>query len=330
MDSALMTLSLLVGGLLTVQAAANVQLNSAIRNPAAAAALQLGVATVLLIGLAAVIGELGALSETFEAERWHLMGGLGSALYITAGIVLFPRLGALTSVGLFITGQMIGSLALDSLGLLGLDCQPLSAAAALGALAVVAGMGLIVATGERAADPTTAGSTGSGTGQPRARIRTPVAPLPTRRGGLVGLGLLAGAGLPIQAAINAKLRTDLDAPLAAAGFSFVIATATMLAILGLVTTIGRNPSPQYRGLVRIPWWGWLGGLVGASYVTVTLLAVPEIGAAPAIALTIAGQQLVSALADHRGLLRLPQRPVSRSRLLGVAVLLTGAVVGQLS
>jgi bacterial/archaeal transporter family-2 protein len=36
----------------------------------------------------------------------------------------------------------------------------------------------------------------------------------------------------------------------------------------------------------MPWWGWLGGLVGASYVTVSLLAVPEIGAAPTIALML--------------------------------------------
>jgi bacterial/archaeal transporter family-2 protein len=80
----------------------------------------------------------------------------------------------------------------------------------------------------------------------------------------------------------------------------------------------------------MPWWGWLGGLVGASYVTVSLLAVPEIGAAPTIALSVAGQQLASALVDHAGLFRLPRRPLTLARIVGVLVLVAGAVLLQLT
>jgi uncharacterized membrane protein YdcZ (DUF606 family) len=61
--------------------------------------------------------------------------------------------------------------------------------------------------------------------------------------------------------------------------------------------------------------GWLGGVVGASYVTSVFLLIPEIGAAT-IALTVAGQQLAGVAVDHFGLLRLPRRPVGRARLLG--------------
>jgi transporter family-2 protein len=79
----------------------------------------------------------------------------------------------------------------------------------------------------------------------------------------------------------------------------------------------------------MPWWGWLGALVGAGYVTAVFLMLPQIGAAATIALTVAGQQLAGLAVDQYGLLRLPRRPVSAPRLLGIAVLLAGVGLLQL-
>jgi transporter family-2 protein len=79
----------------------------------------------------------------------------------------------------------------------------------------------------------------------------------------------------------------------------------------------------------VPWWGWLGGLCGAIYVTSVFLLIPEIGAAPTIALTVAGQQVASVFVDRYGLLRLPRRTISRRRLLGVTTLLAGVALIQL-
>ena len=76
----------------------------------------------------------------------------------------------------------------------------------------------------------------------------------------------------------------------------------------------------------MPWWGWLGGLCGATYVTAVFLLIPEIGAAPVVVLTVAGQQLASVAVDRFGLLRLPRREISRRRLAGVAVLLAGVLL----
>ena len=80
----------------------------------------------------------------------------------------------------------------------------------------------------------------------------------------------------------------------------------------------------------LPWWGWLGGLCGATYVTSVFLLIPEIGTAATIALTVAGQQLASVLVDRHGLLRLPRRAIPPTRLIGVAVLLAGVAVVQLA
>ena len=88
----------------------------------------------------------------------------------------------------------------------------------------------------------------------------------------------------------------------------------------------RAPRPRLEPLGGLPWWGWLGGAVGAAYVTSLFLLIPEIGAASTIALTVAGQQLASVAVDRFGLLRLPARAVTRGRLPEVGLLLAGVLL----
>jgi transporter family-2 protein len=285
-----------VGALLALQAGANVQLSAALGNAMGASALQLSIGAGLLIATAALAGTLGAAGELGDVRAWHLAGGLGSALYITAGILLFPRLGAVVTVGLFVGGQMFASFVLDGTGWLGVARQPIGAAALVGGGAVLAGVAMIVR------------------GQGAQRTGPTAWP---------ALAVLAGAALPVQGAINARLRADLDAPVTVGAWSFVVAAAAMLVVLAIA---GRHPAPRLGCLGRVPWWGWLGGLCGAAYVTSVFLLIPEIGVAPTIGLTIAGQQLASVLVDRHGLLRLPQRPITATRLAGVATLLAGVAL----
>ena len=125
MEAVAVPFLLLVGALLAVQAGANVQLSAAMAHPVGASALQLTIGAALLTALAAVLGSLGALGALDDVAAWHLVGGLGSAVYITAGILLFPRLGAVMTVGLFIAGQMLVSLVLDASGALGVAREPI-------------------------------------------------------------------------------------------------------------------------------------------------------------------------------------------------------------
>ena len=136
--------ALFVGGLLTVQAAANLQLTRAVGTPYGAATLQLWVAAGLLGLLAALVGGLPALTRVADVPWWFLLGGLASPLYITSGILLFSRVGALAAGGLFVTGQVLASAALDTFGLLGVPRHPLDAGVVAGSLAVLAGITVIV------------------------------------------------------------------------------------------------------------------------------------------------------------------------------------------
>jgi transporter family-2 protein len=200
---------------------------------------------------------------------------------------------------------MLASLVLDTTGWLGLDARPADAPAVLGIVAVLAGAATIV------------------------KAQAP-APKAARRASAIAFALLAGAVLPVQGAINAQLRADLDAPLAAALWSFAVATAAMAAVFAASLAGRRAPAPRLSQLPALPWWGWIGGLCGATYVTSVFLLIPHIGVAPTVGLTVAGQQIASVFVDRHGWLRLPRRPISRARLAGVAVLLAGVALVQLA
>ena len=150
--------------------------------------------------------------------------------------------------------------------------------------------------------------------------------LPSAGPGWIVLALLAGAVLPVQGAINGLLRQDLGAPSAVGAVSFFVATLAMVIALMMAMAFTDQPKPKLAGVSAMPWWAWLGGFAGATYVTTVFTAIPVIGTAAAIGLTVAGQQVASVFVDRYGWFRLPQRPVSGLRLAGVALLLVGVAL----
>ena len=324
---ALLATALLAGGLLAVQASVNLQLSAAVKTPYGASTLQLTVATGVLAVTAVAVGTFDAISLLPDVTWWHLLGGLASPLYITSGILLLPRLGVLAAVGLFVTGQVLASLGLDLFGLLGVPRRAMTIGTAVGVVAVLAGITLIIRqrqpAGKRpvAFQPATSPAVSSAGAMARAAgATTGVSGI-----GWTMLGVTAGAVLPIQGAVeravNAGLRRDLDAPVTVAMISFTVATITIAMVLLGMLALRRTPAPQLRPLVKMPWWGWLGGLCAAAYVTTTFLLIPEIGAATTVALTVTGQQMLSAVIDNYGLFRMSRRrpdvtPCHRTRPAG--------------
>lgn len=307
-----------------MQAAVNLRLGAAVKTPYGASTIQLGIAAVLLAILTVATGSIGALALAPETPAWHLLGGLASPLYITSGILLFPRLGAMAAVGLFVTGQMFASLGLDLFGFLGVAKKPLTVGIVLGAVAILAGITMVI-RGQRTAAapksvPVKAQATVGTTHRPPAALA---------RSGWMVLGVVAGAVLPIQGALNARLRGDLHDPLAVALISFVVATLAIALVLVVLLMLRRTSPPQLHELRSMPWWGWLGAACAAAYVAATFMLIPEIGASTTIALTVTGQQITSALIDNYGWFRLPKRRLTSARVAGLCLLIAGSVLVQL-
>ena len=116
MSTAFILLSLVAGSLLALQAGANAQLSKAVDSPMAATTLQLGIGALLLLGVTVLTGTLSALPLLSGAPWWHIIGGVASAFYVVSTILLFPRIGAATTVGLTVAGQQIASLFVDRYG----------------------------------------------------------------------------------------------------------------------------------------------------------------------------------------------------------------------
>jgi len=134
--------------------------------------------------------------------------------------------------------------------------------------------------------------------------------------------LVAGALMPVQAGINAKLRLFLGDPVVTSLVSFGVGTLALFAFV-LVT---RTPAPTLAAAAAAPWWTWLGGALGAFFVAVTVILAYKLGATGLMAWIIAGQLLGSVLLDHTGAIGFAVREASWQRLAGVGLLLAGAVL----
>lgn len=140
------------------------------------------------------------------------------------------------------------------------------------------------------------------------------------------LGVLAGAFIAIQAPINAQLARGLGVPVAAAAISF-LAGAIVLGIVTLFTTRAQGIVIDWRA--PAPWLFVAGGVLGAVYVTSSVLLTPRIGAAALMAFLVAGQLLAGMLVDRIGFLGVAVREISMGRLVGAALLLVGALMVRL-
>lgn len=134
--------------------------------------------------------------------------------------------------------------------------------------------------------------------------------------------LVAGALMPLQAGVNAQLARWVGHPVTASLVSFAVGT---LALLAYTLTL-RPQLPAHSSLADAPWWVWVGGLLGAVFVTAAAAFAPRLGAATFISVTIAGQVLVSVLLDHFGVVGFAARPVTALRLVGALLLVAGVML----
>jgi transporter family-2 protein len=139
------------------------------------------------------------------------------------------------------------------------------------------------------------------------------------------LALAAGALLPFQTGVNARLAHFVESPVRAALVSFVVGTIVLLVLSVAIL----KPLPSGSKLGGAPWWAWVGGVLGAFYVAVTVVSAPRVGAATLIAALVAGQMVASLVVDHFGWVGFPVHHVSAGRIGGLALLFAGVLLVRL-
>lgn len=132
--------------------------------------------------------------------------------------------------------------------------------------------------------------------------------------------LAAGLLVGLQPASNAALSRHVG-DLGAAFVSLLIAAV----LVGLLLLIAGQPR-QLSGVSGIRPEHLVGALGGAVVVAVGLVAVRPLGAGAVIALLVAGQVIMSVLADRFGWFGLHLVGISASRAAGVLLVLAGTLL----
>lgn len=83
----------------------------------------------------------GAMAARASWPSWT--GGIFGAIFIGTAILMVPRLGAATVLALIVVGQMLGSLAFDHFGLLGVPQHPANLTRLAGAVLLLLGVVLV-------------------------------------------------------------------------------------------------------------------------------------------------------------------------------------------
>jgi transporter family-2 protein len=138
------------------------------------------------------------------------------------------------------------------------------------------------------------------------------------------IALLIGAGISVQAGVNAQLRMATGNPVLTALISFLIGT---FILLGTYLLTAKNP-PPFATIAGLSWWKFMGGVMGTLYITGIIILAPRIGAANTIGFTIAGQLIFAVVLDHFGWIGFPVRPITLVRAAGVLLIVLGIYLVQ--
>ncbi len=134
----------------------------------------------------------------------------------------------------------------------------------------------------------------------------------------------AGIGIPILAALNARLGANIGSPAAAGAVLFIVAflcAATTAALTGL---------EPLRALPGQPKHLLMAGILVAFYVLSITYIAPTFGIGNAVFFVLLGQLVSAAAIDHFGLFGAQITPVTGLRMLGIAVMGAGVAITQMA
>ncbi len=134
---------------------------------------------------------------------------------------------------------------------------------------------------------------------------------------------LAGIGIPVLAALNARLGARIGSPAAAATILFAVAffgaVIVMVATRGTAALASAPDQPKHL---------FLAGLLVAFYVLSITWVAPRFGLGNAIMWVLLGQLVSAAVIDRWGLMGAMVRELTPLRGAGLALMVAGVVLAQ--
>ena len=301
----LLLVALAVGGLIPIQTAANSRLRASAGNKPVMPAL-ISFSSALFFAVVATTVLRGNPVPQFSADVpwWGWLGGVMGVCFVLGNILLFPRLGALETVVLPILGQVVMGLLVDRFGLLGAPAMPVSWMRVLGAAVVFAGIVVVLRSGRRPV------LEGDAEGLELAIFRV--------------LGVLVGVCTAIQTSVNGYMGGIAGSSMHAGEINLAVG-----AVLLLVAALATSPRQLTRRPEPGPWWMWLGGLVGATFVISGATLAPLLGTATTVIAFNAGTIAAGQALEARGAFGARKNPLTATRLAGLVVIFLGVLAVRL-
>jgi len=139
---------LCAGGLVPIQGALNAHLGKSLNHPLQATFISFFGAVVVLVFLLIVLSPaLPSIADLKSTPALYYTGGIYGVIFVTAILMLTPRIGIANTVVAAIVGQLIVSVILDHFGFFGLQRIPLSGLRLAGCVGLVVSLYLIQKAG---------------------------------------------------------------------------------------------------------------------------------------------------------------------------------------
>ncbi|GHP14448.1 membrane protein [Lentilactobacillus fungorum] len=304
-----MLMALIAGFLLSNQSPINTDLSRIVNSPFIAGSISFVVGTLFLGILALTMsGRLTPSIGFIQTQpMWIWLGGVLGVIYLTSNILLFPKIGAIQTTILPILGQIVMGSIIDWLGWFGTAKVAMTPWRLTGIMVLVVGVLVaVVLPNSRNRDIRQFDSAVT------HNQRTAVA-------GWQIWGVIVGVFAAMQQAINGHLGALLNSTSQAAFISFFIGTILIIIVALLID----RRLPTIRELKTTQPWNWLGGLLGSSFLFVTVVAVPQIGTGLTIMMGLIGQIIGSILIQQFGWWRSIKQQMVPAQVLGIVLMLVG-------
>lgn len=132
------------GAAVPFQAGSNAALGRALGHPLWATLSSLAVSVLVIVPvmwwMRVPAPDVGA---AVRGPAWWWLGGVAGVAYITAALMLTPKLGAASFIVSVIAGQMLASLLIDHYGLMGLTPKPAGLGRVVGIALILLGMVIV-------------------------------------------------------------------------------------------------------------------------------------------------------------------------------------------
>ena len=294
-----------LGVLTPIQTAANSRLRQSVVSPFIASLVSFSVGTIflLIITLCEKGGILIDRKLFATLPWWSWLGGICGLWGLTVNIIIFPKLGAMQTALMPMLGQIIMGIVIDSFGLLQSPQFPFTFLRSISLLIILLGMFMVI--------------------WQKASVKRGESKLLWQ-----AIGFSGGAVFAMQPSMNSLLSIGLYSSVHAAFISFFTATIVLIAIAVIIPS-NRMHIPLIFSLDK-PWWSWLGGIIGGTFVTGFAFFASKTGIGILLVTSICGLLANSLAIDKYGWFGTVKKRIRPVQYLGLICVVLGIMILRLN